>query len=306
MSDILSLLDEFDKHHRYDHILAKGPEAAFELLEAQEWIDDFRVATGNRLDIDATAAQVGVPVFREMPINPKTGERVLAQGCIEGIGARRGEVPVSIHLNPTWGEDEHPLTFGHELGHLFLDSLDVHQDSYNHRDIERFCEYFGRQVAAPKEVIAQFSIEDLPKLVGMFGIRHEALIYQLMVAGKLPRRVYIDTTNGVYPNKFLSNKINRHCVCLDCDCDLPFHQLASTADIPVYDFTAFEWSSRTSNSSCAPNTWMDTKLLREVNMKYDNWTAEDEKHYQEEVECANNIARSAIKDSIDWDDDIPF
>jgi hypothetical protein len=44
-------------------------EKFFDEFEAQKWIDEFRTSGADgRVDIDATAEKVGVPLFREMPV----------------------------------------------------------------------------------------------------------------------------------------------------------------------------------------------------------------------------------------------
>jgi len=172
---------------------SEGLEEAFKELGAQDWIDDFRVETNGKLDITATAEQIGIPVYYEMPII--NGERVIAQGMIRGLGKERGRVPIVIHLNPQWSSDEHNLTFGHELGHLFLETAaNIVTGEGRDDKVEAFCEFFGRQMVVPLDQISEVkevNVEAVTELMAKFGTRHTTMIYQLMLAGKMPVEYFL-------------------------------------------------------------------------------------------------------------------
>jgi Zn-dependent peptidase ImmA (M78 family) len=284
---------------------------AFVAFKAQEWIEEFRVETNGRLDISATAEKVGVPVYYEMPIID--GERVLAQGMIRGLGRERGEMPIAIHLNPNWAPDEHNLTFGHELGHLFLEmEAGIVTGSGRDNDIENFCELFGRQMIVPLNEltdIGQVTTETITELMARFGVRHTTMFYQLMLAEKLPSRVFIDSSIGEVPNEFYSGKVRRHCLCLDCEMDKNHTDDTTDGYIPVYDLTNFEWSDITSNAS-RHNNISDMNMFALINKAYGRWSQSDDEKIRGEVERANALRRLLFEtttyDDDDRDDDIPF
>ncbi|HEY5442753.1 MAG TPA: hypothetical protein VIJ68_04405 [Candidatus Saccharimonadales bacterium] len=264
-----------------------SPDEAFRLLAAQDWIDQFRVETGGKFDMEATVAALGIPLVKEMPIID--GKQVLGAGAIRGIGSERGKVPVAIHLDPEWSADEHNLTTGHELGHLFLETSAGIPSNPGGREIERFCELFGRQMVVPVQELAEVdtvSAEAVTELMARFGTRHTTMIYQLMLAGKLPHRIYVDVGIGGVPNEFRSGKVSRHCLCLDCE--MGNRHQPEDEFIPVYDFTSFEWHNTTPFAACVTD-WGDLNLFAVLNRAYGRWGPEDDAAVLEEAAAAAKI-----------------
>jgi hypothetical protein len=289
----------------------QSPYEAFKAFNAQEWITEFRVETNGRLDIAATAEKVGVPLYYEMPVID--GERVFAQGMIRGLGRERGKVPIAVHLNPNWAPDEHNLTFGHELGHLFLEmEVGIINTEGRDDDIENFCELFGRQMVVPLselESTGQVTTETITELMAKFGVRHTTMFYQLMLADKLPHKVFIDTSIGEVPNEFYSGKVRRHCLCLECEMGMIHQDDTLDTFVPVYDLTSFEWSDITS-SARRHITISDMNMFVLVNKAYGRWSEADDEKISAELE-RHNVLRQAIHEASSYenddpDDEIPF
>ncbi|HSW37619.1 MAG TPA: hypothetical protein VLG37_04610 [Candidatus Saccharimonadales bacterium] len=212
--------------------LRNRPDTLMSLTGAKKWIKLFREPKEGALDIEATAAALGIPVSFDYD-----GKGL---GGIEGL---KGDAPVWIRLNPHLkgcedGEDK--LTIGHEMGHAFLKLvLGYSGEGYSYRE-EQFCEQFGAEVVVPSERLE--SIRDITKekileLASAYQTSIRIVVHQLMVAGKLPPKVMIDSRIGECPNLEYSRKVTRHTCCLDCDfnegsiCGSPDYK------IPVFDFT---------------------------------------------------------------------
>jgi Zn-dependent peptidase ImmA (M78 family) len=250
-------------------------EIAFKQFNAQAWIDHFRVETDGKLDIEVTAAKVGVPVLYEMPLG-KDGDPIFAQGCVEGL---MGDKPVTIHLNPSWGKDDHLVTFGHELGHIFIETTAGIVVKHRRPEVERFCDFFGTQMALPVEKLIEqetFNAHEVAALSEKYGVRYTTVLHQLMLAGKLPRRIIIDTGIGEAKNSFYSNKVRRHIICLDCEIENPHSTEIDQATTPHYDFTAFDWSNITSITDCDGHKSSRIDDHVSLNKAYGRWTDVDE------------------------------
>jgi hypothetical protein len=262
-------------------------EQAFRQFHAQVWIDSFRADVNGKLDIEATAANVGVPVLYEMPIG-EDWSPVTVLGCVEGL---RGDGPVTVHLNPERGVDEHTVTFGHELGHIFIQTAAGIVVERRRDEVERFCDFFGRQMALPTEKLAtqvEFNAHEVAVLAERYGVRYTTVIHQLMLAEKLPRRIVVDTGIGRAANTFYSNKVSRHVVCLDCEMENP-HSTTPDLETPHFDFTDYDWSTITSVTDC------DLAMSKEIdehvalNKAYGRWTDADEAMIPAERERSGRI-----------------
>jgi len=76
----------------------------------------------------------------------------------------------------------------------------------------------------------------------------------------------------------------------------------------VYDFTAFDLSQSTPNSSCVRRTLLDINDFALLNRAYGRWSPNDESHAikiaQEQAALRKALFRTSIADELD--DDIPF
>lgn len=248
----------------------KDAYTAFERTNAQRWIDEFRVCTENgRLDIEATAARVGVTVDHGMPI-------MGAHGVLTGL--ENGEP--AVHLNPIFGEDEYAVTFGHELGHLFILTAAGLLVTQREDEVEQFCDIFGYQMALPLADLASIYTIDANLVASMterYGVRYVTVIHQLMLAGKLPRRITIDSGVGEAKNPFYLGKVKRHVICIDCQIGKPHSTKLDLDDTPNFDLTAFEWAGMTPIVECGSEIQSgDPDEFRDLNMAYGRWTDADE------------------------------
>lgn len=254
-------------------------QASFELMNAQEWIDAFKVEQNGVLDMDATAQKLGVNLVQEMPID-EDGRRVFAQACVVGLGKHRGSKPMTIHLNPDWTKKDESKSFGHEMGHIFLETAaGVVQEGGRDEATERFCEFFGLQVALPREELKDVTFEGLTPITALlekYNVSHMDAFHQLMLVGKLPRRFLFDTGIGEVENPFYSGKVRRHCICVDCEIGRPHGGIISPEEEPVIDFSAVNWSHTTSYVSCWSKQPNDLDAFIELNKSYGRWTEADE------------------------------
>lgn len=263
-------------------------------MNAQHWIDIFRVETAGRLDIAATAAKVGVPVLYEMP-GSKNGRFTIVQGCVEGLS---GDKPVAVHLNPTLSRQDYQVTFGHELGHIFIETAAGIVVKQRRDDVERLCDFIGRQMALPLADIAHIEVFDtqvVPALMQQYNVTHMTVIHQLMLAGKLSRRIAIDTNIGEVKNPFYANKVSRHIVCIDCELEKSHEPVMNVIDMPQYDFTAYDWSDDTPWTDCNGSSLDTIDEHIALNKAYGRWTDADEALIQQERERSHKLRLIAAK-----------
>lgn len=278
-------------------------ELAFKQLNAQHWIDNFRVETDGWLDIAATAETVGVSVAYEMPDDNKT-----SQGCTRGLHKGGEDDSVTVHISPFWAENDQKVTFGHELGHIFLVTAAGIEDDQSSDRVEQFCDFFGRQMALPVEKLFNqdtFDADVVADLVEKYGVNHMTVIYQLMLVGKLPRRLVVDSSRGERPNSFYSNKISRHVICLGCEIGESHAGVEQIDALPHLDLTAYDWSDSIPNVPCGRGIRSDIDEHIALNKAYGRWTDTDEAlvdhERQHEIESNRFWARQALSD-----EDLPF
>lgn len=204
---------------------------------AQEYIDDVAVYRDDVLDIHATADGLGIPIAYVEKSHPA--------GFIGGTGIYRGESPLQISLYKDL-RSRKTITFGHEIGHYFLDEVVGNVvDGFSH-EVERFCEFFGRAMALPKRALEDVEYVDEQGLLDLktkHQVELSTTIFQLIQTGKLPRRVAVDSSIGETKNPEYSDKISRNFVCLHCgetggDRNCP----NVGADGRLFDFTDRSWS----------------------------------------------------------------
>lgn len=114
--------------------------------EAAEFIGEQTVRLANSIDIPATATKLGVEV---------STVRMLWDGLYitrHAFGNLTGKP--AIQLKEGLEESVRQFTFGHEVGHHFLDDV-LHMPfaGTEHNDImEAFCDFFGQEMVAPGQV----------------------------------------------------------------------------------------------------------------------------------------------------------
>lgn len=255
-------------------------DAWFECLEAQRWIDSSRVVTDGRLDIDLTAAELAIP-FMYAPLRNRG--RII--GRPGGIGSW------AIQVSNRYSDEPHQrITFGHELGHLFLVPVEErHEEGMGYDDEEAYCDHFGRVMAIPIPELGevdQVSQATIVEMMERYGADLYSVIIQLMLARKLPRTILIDSLDEEKLNPYYSNKVNRNTVCIDCELRRP-HETPDRGSLPVYDFTEEVWTP--SLYSPLHNLGIcevdpDHDDFRELNILYGRWTDEDESmHAREKI-----------------------
>lgn len=193
-------------------IATYGHEAIFQLTNSAQWIERHRLPRMGVLDIEATAQSLGVPLLFDKE------KCDLAHGVTSGLPwSPQENLPLSIILNPESDEDEYPITFGHEVGHVFLAlALNLRHDTYS-PEVEKFCELFGVHfVLPPHELPSVGSAVDEALLLRYHeerGIKMSQVIHQFVRKGLLPERLYVDSIIGWGER---TGEMVRDVVCLPC------------------------------------------------------------------------------------------
>jgi hypothetical protein len=172
---------------------------------------------------------------------------------------------------------------------------------------EQFCEYFGRQFALPAVELLEVEAingEIIAEMIARFQVGHMTLIHQLMQIKKLPRRILFDSGIGEVPNPFYSGRVQRNCICLDCENGQHHSHSYAVGDLLVLDMTAFELADKTSFNLC--NRTLDKMgTFRAVNEHYGLWTDENEGLLQKEIERESEMRKllgKASRLSVEEDD----
>ena len=265
-------------------------ESAFKELGCQEWIDAFAVYTDGHIDIEATANKVGVPVNYDLAkINPNNYS---SGGILSGVPEDDSfEIHLSDRLN---FPKEWNITFGHELGHLFIiTALDLPRQALAKE--EQFCDYFGIRLAIPKTELDSMETVDEDNIVLLaerLGVDHGAIMLRLMEERIIPRQFLMDTNYPVgVPNLFFNGKVRREVMCYKCFMQTP-HQI-NTDRLPKMDFTRHEVSDSRYQSAShrlfAPghrDSWHIS-----VNEEYDRWSDEDRPMLEEKLRSEEDMLR---------------
>lgn len=303
-----------------------GPEYAFRFFEAQKWIDSIRVETDGKIDVEATAAVLDIPVRNEV-YKYADGEESFAHGVITGLRPELGTEPLEIFLNPRkYQSEERRLTFGHEIGHFYLERvIGMINPTFEYDAKETFCELFGRNMLIPPEKIPDIDIVDvdaIKSLMEQFDASHMDVILQLMATGNLPFRIIMDTDDGYHKGKipFYQNSVRRHYLCFACESGIPHPASGDFSESPKFDFTSAPWGETTRINNCGTMVTSKNDLDEFValNKAYGRWTEEKEallpKRRKWQLEhlpmYQKLLAETALSstnraDSFE-DDDIPF
>lgn len=288
-------------------------DTSFLALDAQRWIDIFRVEKQGRLDMDATADNAGVELIYAQPLDEE-GERMFTPGIVRNLETNGA---ASIVINPDWHVHDYPATFGWLLGSIYLETACGVDTSGlgRHERINNFCNLFGRQLMMPAKVFVDFeSLNQTTLLEQMMkhGSNHQDVIHQLMLHDKLARRISFDTRIGDVQNPVYANRIDRYIVCLDCELMKPHDEGPHPETTPNFDFSGLEWSGNTSYNSCSPPH--DLAKFIALNRQYGTWSDEDDALIDEEYvrelrqreELSHLFDEPGYPDPLDLDSDENF
>ena len=259
--------------------LAHGtrPDQLFEWSGAAEWIKDNRVEADGKLDMQATADRIGIPLtFGRAVID---GKEVLSLGITRGLGREAGVVPIEIYVLPDLPESEKLLTFGHEVGHYFLEMVSKlwRHDNHQNPQIESFCEFFGREMVVSHrelESVSPMGKDVIVELMHKYGASHQDIIFQLMLAGKLPTRVVMHSEVGKVDNPVYSGKIDQNVICIECELRIPHAQYQPGDGTPLLDARGHRWNHTTSMNKCTGRRGLEDFIA--LNKLYGRWSTEDD------------------------------
>jgi hypothetical protein len=254
------------------------PDLLFERLNAREWIDQIRVEENSVLDMLATAQGLGVPLhiveFNEF----------LTDGRTTGIGLERGKLPIAIYVSLDNPVDHQRMVFGHEVGHLFLEEITgAYIHGAQNQDVERFCDYFGRQMVVDPKLLSGVELidrETILELMNRYGADYDTLVMQLTKVEGLPSRLAIDTEVDLgATNETYAGKVLRSVACLDCELGIEHEPYKIGDNVPVINFTDKHWDL--TFNDCTPH---GIESHAAINRLYGRWSEEDEALIQRELE----------------------
>jgi|GEM_PF-2996427 hypothetical protein len=207
-------------------------DAELALLEtgAYEWMKLIATHdTSGRLSIEETAANLGLQVIHDQDAPFRGYVKGLETGDI-------GSVTVALK------DMDDRVTFGHEVAHIFSGLVLGQREQYGESvEEELFCDVFGYEMAIPKSELNMFGGVDgetIVQLCQRFGVRPRDAIFRLMLAGKLPPKVNVDTMFAKSENPDFDNAILRHEVCYNCEHSLACQpgEATLTLDLTDYEF----------------------------------------------------------------------
>lgn len=279
----------------------------FNNTKAQEWIDKHRIENNGRLDIASTSKSVGIPVTFDEPVK-FDGSKIEfngSSGMIVGLLEKDvSQVPLGIHINPEDGAEKSKLIFGHELGHWFLEKETpmIHPEVRD-STIEQFCEFFGRQIALPlsnlENINRPITVQEIEKLVKDYEIDFETAFFQLILANKLPRIVFVDANTGFLPNPIRSNKVERRCLCLDCEIGGVHFPVVDIDDIPIFDFSSLEICDQLPFNGCNYIPVETNESFKNLNIMYGRWSKVDDVISDAELRCIIALRNSVFNAYMD-------
>ncbi len=235
------LLDELMSGRLYPNGAPLDPNYSrfeFDYLGAQQFIDLVAVYDGPAgvLDMETTSANLGIPLIFGVT---NDGGRSKAQ--LGGTGRNRGKSPLELTVQHDLGF-EIKDSFGHEIGHYFLDEVaEVELGGWT----EKFCDFFARAMVFGRNAAQNVVDIDEGVLLGLMT-KHQldlqTLLLQLIEYGNLPPRVAIDSYYGKGPNVDYSEKVGRTFACLHCtETTGDFNCPNSGKDGALFDFTDRAW-----------------------------------------------------------------
>jgi hypothetical protein len=190
-----------------------GHSTMFELVGAADWIAHHRMPRQGPLDTQSTADSLGVPVL--------WGHQAGVYGRTYGLPTTKQLVnPLEIYLRPDMQASDALITFGHEVGHIYLSLiLGVDHSGTEVQEIEDFCELFGREMLLPKsELLHLTEVNELviADLMSAYQVDLKNVLYQLVRAGKMPRKFNFKIEVPDDGGSRLAGKNLTKVYCFDC------------------------------------------------------------------------------------------
>lgn len=256
-----------------------SPEYVFDTLEASAWIKQNVVYTNGAVDINATSVKMGIPVHNGMSELPDS--EIFGHAATTGIIDKSEPIEIFLSDTPHHIIDRN-ASFGHELGHVFLDrKLGV--CSLHNLHEERFCDYVGLMISVPDselDALNEIDAATLMMLSERLGVSHGTIIERLMRLNRIPLRVAYDMKLPIHTNNpYYQGKVVRNAVCLPC-INLEDHPLSEDlVDLPTFDLTSFSVNSCLNDSHAHGDSILQKEIHREVNQLHGRWTDDDEGRY---------------------------
>lgn len=232
------------------------PDEFLEITNLKQWVRLVRVPQHGKLDMQATAEGLGIPLAMN-------GNVAFGSGVTFGKLHSDAD-PLRITINPFFEPSHQQFTFGHEMGHIYLEILGFHHTRRNQTE-EDLCEAIAREFVLPIDDLNDISNVDkqiIEQLVDKYGTSIPVTIFQLMRARKLPSKVAIDTCHEFSPNPEYAGKVNRVYFCYDCE--LGQSCAATETNISVFDFTDKVSSLGTHRSCRSEADYLYRRKLREA------------------------------------------
>ena len=256
-----------------------SPEFVFNTLGAEAWIKRNVVYKDGAVDINATSLNMGIPVHYSLTGLPDS--EVFGLAATTGIINRSEPIEIFLSDTPHHLVDRN-ASFGHELGHVFLDKM-LGVCSLGNINEERFCDYVGLMVAVPDaeiESLGEISEASIMMLAERLGVSQGTVIERLMRLEKLPPRVAYDMTLPIDTgNPYYKGKVVRNAICLPCIDHQEHPPTEDLLNIPIFDLTAFDTHSTYNDSHRHGDTILQNELHRAVNLLHGRWNDDDEARY---------------------------
>jgi hypothetical protein len=238
-----------------------GHRAIFEVVGAKEWIEAHRIPRYGPLDIVATATSLGVPVTFD--------SNDVGYGRVRGPRSNPidSDEPLAIQITPSLRTGEDLVTFGHEIGHIFLDLvLETPQES-PHQEVEDFCELFGNEMALPRRELVNISKPDeqgILALMDRYGVDLSTVLLQLCETRKLPRKIVIATK---VPQDWGANsgEVVEEVFCFDCE-QIEYKSCEELAEelLPRLDFSDFVFAGQLATCGNQTKWWHNNEATDDI------------------------------------------
>lgn len=220
----------FEYSHSLDPktLLELGPEKIFENTDAADWISVYRYPQFGKLDIEPMANFLGLELRRA---------RLISAGRLDD--RNYPAQPATITINRHSNHESHRVTFGHEIGHMFLQyrlgfpHVEPHGDEKLFHAVEDFCEIFGQELVLPRTELSTIEKIDeklLENLAQAYETDLQTTIVQLMRAQRLPLKVFIDTKLPEDLDSANKGRPVRNAVCLDCQTNFGFGKCSEASE----------------------------------------------------------------------------
>ncbi|CAN5186665.1 hypothetical protein BH09PAT3_BH09PAT3_3850 [soil metagenome] len=256
-----------------DTLLFKEPPEAFEDMNAQAWIDTFRIEdSAGRFDVEATVAAAGIAL--RMDGLDRNGKQVLSQGFLSIVEGK----PHTMTINMPMDDGEIGITAGHELGHAFLITA-AGLKGYHGRAEEAFCDYFGLQTALPAQKLREIKTVDtdtVATLKTMAQIKPTTVMRELARVGLVPPQILVRSTLSARYSPEYAGLLRESVMCVDCEDHHDHNKTVDVASLPFYDFTSQPWGDYFWTSRHTTNDMAD---LITLNLQHGLWTLAHDREF---------------------------